>query len=61
MNDVSLVGRLTKDIELTYIPSGTAVAKFTLAVDRGLSSKKKKELETTRKTNSRLYQNSCVG
>jgi len=46
MNDVSLVGRLTKDIELTYIPSGTAVAKFTLAVDRGLSSKKKKELET---------------
>ena len=46
MNDVSLVGRLTKDIELKYIPSGTAVAKFTLAVDRGLSSQKKKELET---------------
>ena len=46
MNNVSLIGRLTRDPELKYIPgSGTAVANFTLAVDRGLSKSKKQELE----------------
>lgn len=35
MNHVVLVGRLTKDPELKYIPgSGTPVASFTIAVDR---------------------------
>lgn len=34
MNVVSLVGRLTKDIELRYTTSGTAVGSFTLAVNR---------------------------
>ena len=35
MNSVSLVGRLTKDPELRYIPgTGTAVATFTIAIDR---------------------------
>lgn len=35
MNSVVLIGRLTKDPETRYIPqSETAVAKFTLAVDR---------------------------
>lgn len=34
MNVVSLVGRLTKDIELRYTTSGTAVGTFTLAVNR---------------------------
>ena len=34
INNITLVGRLTKDPELTYIQgSGTAVATFTLAVD----------------------------
>lgn len=46
MNDVSLVGRLTKDPELKYISgSGTAVCNFTLAVDKQLSKAKKKEFE----------------
>ena len=46
MNQTMLIGRLVKDPELKYIPgSGTAVSKFTLAVDRGLSKAKKKELE----------------
>ena len=46
MNNVSLIGRLTRDPELKYIPgSGTAVCNFTLAVDRGLSKSKKEELE----------------
>lgn len=34
LNRVILIGRLTKDPELRYTPSGTAVASFTLAVDR---------------------------
>lgn len=34
MNRVILVGRLTKDPELRYTPSGQAVATFTLAVNR---------------------------
>ncbi|NMS91544.1 single-stranded DNA-binding protein [Clostridioides difficile] len=35
MNNVVLVGRLTRDPELRYIPSyGTPVATFSLAIDR---------------------------
>ena len=34
LNRVILIGRLTKDPELKYTPNGTAVATFTLAVDR---------------------------
>jgi single-strand DNA-binding protein len=33
VNKVILIGRLGKDPELKYTPSGTAVAKFTLATD----------------------------
>jgi single-strand DNA-binding protein len=34
INRVVLVGRLTKDPELSYTPNGIAVAKFTIAVNR---------------------------
>jgi len=34
LNRVVLIGRLTRDPELRYIPNGTAVANFTLAVNR---------------------------
>lgn len=34
INRVVLVGRLTKDPELKYTPSGIAVTRFTLAVNR---------------------------
>src|SRR5690625_2195115 len=34
INRVDLVGRLTKDPELRYTGNGTAVANFTLAVNR---------------------------
>lgn len=34
MNKVILIGRLTKDVELKYTPSGSAVANVTVAVDR---------------------------
>lgn len=33
-NRVILIGRLTRDPELTYTPQGTAVCKFTLAINR---------------------------
>jgi single-strand DNA-binding protein len=35
LNNVILIGRLTKDPEMRYTPSGQAVTTFTLAVDRG--------------------------
>lgn len=38
LNNVSLVGRLTKDAELKYTPSNQAVATFTLAVNRNFKS-----------------------
>lgn len=38
MNKIFLIGRLTKDPELRYTPSGAAVASFTLAVDRRFTS-----------------------
>lgn len=34
INNVVLVGRLTKDAELRYTPSNVVVATFTLAVNR---------------------------
>lgn len=38
LNRVILIGRLTRDPELRYTPSGVAVAQFTLAVDRPFTS-----------------------
>lgn len=38
LNRVVLIGRLTKDPELRYTPSGIAVATFTLAVDRNFKN-----------------------
>ena len=40
MNNIILTGRLTKDVEMRYIPvTGTPVATFTLAVDRDFVKK----------------------
>jgi single-strand DNA-binding protein len=50
MNNVTLIGRLTRDPELRFVAgSGTAVTKFTLAVDRKLSKEKKREMEQMNK------------
>ncbi|CAM3629735.1 single-stranded DNA-binding protein [Marinicrinis lubricantis] len=38
LNRVILIGRLTRDPELRYTPSGVAVTQFTLAVDRNFTS-----------------------
>lgn len=45
MNQVTLLGRLTRDIELQYLNTGTAVARGSIAVDKGLSKEKKEEFE----------------
>lgn len=38
MNNVCLIGRMTRDPELRKTQSGNAVTSFTLAVDRGFNS-----------------------
>jgi single-strand DNA-binding protein len=38
LNRAILLGRLTKDPELRYTPSGTAVTTFTLAIDRRMTN-----------------------
>ncbi|MDY3041206.1 single-stranded DNA-binding protein [Streptococcus pluranimalium] len=38
INNVTLVGRLTRDVELSYTPSNVAVATFNLAVNRNFKS-----------------------
>ena len=45
LNKVFLMGNLTRDPELRYVPSGAAVANFTVAVNRSYkdSSGEKKE------------------
>ena len=46
MNNVILIGRLIKDVELRYTQSSNATyARFTIAVDRGMSKDKKQEAE----------------
>ncbi len=39
LNKAILIGRLTRDPELKYLQNGTAVASFTLAVDRTFKNK----------------------
>lgn len=39
LNNIAIMGRLTKDVELRRTGAGTAVASFTLAVDRDFSDK----------------------
>ena len=38
LNSVALTGRLTKDVDIRYTQSGTAVGSFTIAVDRQFRS-----------------------
>jgi single-strand DNA-binding protein len=46
MNQIVLMGRLTRDPELRHTQSGTPVASFSLAVDRGYVSKENGERQT---------------
>lgn len=42
MNNVTLIGRTTREIELRYTTSQTAVARFSLAVERPVKDGEKK-------------------
>lgn len=48
MNNVVLMGRLTRDPELRYVQANgnTAVVRFNIAVDKNLSREKKQEMES---------------
>ena len=46
LNHITIMGRLTRDPELRRTGSGTAVASFTVAVDRDFSGKDGGEKET---------------
>ena len=46
MNQIVLMGRMTRDPELRSTPSGVSVASFTLAVDRGYAPKDGGERQT---------------
>ena len=51
MNSTILIGRLTKDPEVRYLPdTGTAVATFALAIDRPTSKGKEKQTDFPRVT-----------
>lgn len=51
MNQVVLIGRLTRDPEISYIPGNQmAVAKFTLAIDRPTAKGKEKHTDFPRVT-----------
>ena len=39
LNHITIMGRLTRDPELRHTQTGTAVASFTLAVDRDFKDK----------------------
>lgn len=39
LNHITIMGRLTKDVELRRTPTGVPVASFTLAVDRDFKEK----------------------
>lgn len=45
LNHIVIMGRLTRDPELRRTGGGTAVASFTVAVDRDFSSKDEKETD----------------
>ncbi|MDP3791200.1 MAG: single-stranded DNA-binding protein [Candidatus Omnitrophota bacterium] len=51
LNKVFIMGNLTRDPELRYVPSGTAVASFTIAINRVYTSQageKKEEVSFVR-------------
>ena len=41
MNQITVIGRLTKDAEVRYTPSGKAIGSFTVASSSGYGDKKK--------------------
>ena len=47
MNTVNLIGRIGKDIELKFLPSGSAVASFAIAIDQSYKDKNGQKVDKT--------------
>ena len=62
MNQVTIMGRLTRDPELTYNnTTGNAMCRFTVAVDRRLSREKKQEMESRNQPTADFISCVCWG
>ena len=62
MNTVILIGRLCADPELKYTANtGNVMARFTVAVDRGLSKEKKAEAEQKKQPTADFINCVCWG
>lgn len=48
MNNVTLIGRLVKDVEVRYTQDQTAIAQFTIAIDRPVGKDKEKQTDFPR-------------
>lgn len=59
MNNVTLLGRLTRDPELKYTQSGIAVTRITVAVDRGLSKEKRQAAQASNQPTADFI--NCIG
>ena len=46
LNHITVMGRLTRDVELRRTGNGTAVASFTITVDRDIANKETNERKT---------------
>ena len=47
MNNVNIIGTMTKDVELKYLPSGLAVGSFSIAVNQDYKNKEGQKVEKT--------------
>lgn len=47
MNSVNLIGRIGKEIELKFLPSGNAVASFTIALDQSYKDQQGQKVDKT--------------
>ncbi len=62
MNTVTLMGRLTRDPELSYNnATGNAMTRFNLAVDRKLSREKRQEMESKNQATADFINIVCWG
>ena len=58
MNNVTLMGRLTRDVELRYTQSQVAIGRFTVAINRRLTKEKRQQAEANKQPTADFI--SCV-
>ena len=47
MNSVNIIGTMTRDVELKYLPSGTPIGSFAIAVNQDYKDKQGQKIEKT--------------